>query len=1026
MDVLDARGLEDASLAAAVEDHAYRPFDLEHGPIFRATLFVRHGGAVLLLSVHHIAADFWSLETMAGELRHLYEACATGRPGALLPAASSYEAYVAWQSAYLESEKGAEDIRYWSNELSGAPTILAIPTDKPRPASPSSRGRSAPFVVPADVAAGLRALADREGVTVFTVLLAAYQVLLSRYSMQDDVLVGTPVAGRSRKVFAPLVGYFVNSVVLRGRLGENPAFAGYLQQTRRAVTAALDRQDAPFPLIVERLKPHRDPGRSPFFQAMFSLQQARDERASALAGIALGVPGGSLAWDGLTLEGYPLQRRVAQFDLSLEMASAGSTLLGSLEYAEDLFHAETAARMVEQFNVLLAGIVTNPAARVKSLSLVSPDEARLQLDEWNRTERPYGPAETVIDLWLKQVAERPDAIALVDGEVQVTYRDLSARAGVIARRLSAAGVGLDSKVVILLPRSADMIAAVLGVLTAGAAYVPIDPGTPARRISLIVENCGAAAIVTSTLLRNRLPGVGCAVYEIDAYGSEPATANAPAVRAAGRENAAYVIYTSGTSGHPKGVVVEHRNLLHYVQAAAEAFAIRQGDRVLQFASLAFDASVEEIFTTLAAGGTLVLRDDGMLESAATFLARCGDLDITVLDLPTAYWNELVASAARENWQQAEALRLVILGGERVTVERLERWQDTVGPRVELLNTYGPTEATVAATVANLTHVEPADLAEMTEVSIGRPFPNCRAYVLDDELEPLPIGAPGELCLGGEGIAAGYLDAPELTASRFLADPFVSTPGARIYRTGDKARFLADGSLQYLGRLDQQVKIRGHRVELGEIEAALEQQPGVRHAAVSLDGMEAGDRRLIGYVETDPGTPLSAAGLRAFLKERLPQYMVPSIFVAVAAMPMSAAGKIDRRQLPAPSAANTLRDESSVPEGNALEARMAAVWKRVLKIDHVGVHENFFDVGGHSLLLPVLLNEIRKEFDRTVTMVALLERPTIAASAALFGELDRTEDHAVQRGRARASRMREMTARQRRTASSKDHHDSLSA
>jgi amino acid adenylation domain-containing protein len=765
-------------------------------------------------------------------------------------------------------------------------------------------------------------------------------------------------------------------------------------------------------MLVERLKPHRDGGRTPFFQAMFSVQQTRDTAARALAAIGLGVPGDPLKWETLTLEAYPLRRRIAQFDLSLEIAEAGAALIGSLEYAEDLFHAETASRMAEQFAVLLRAIVARPATRVKSLPLVSAEEARTQLDVWNRTERSYPPAATVVELWQRQVASQPDALALIAGEARLSYRELDERAIVVARRLQLAGVGSGSKVAIFLPRSSDMIASVLGVLAVGAAYVPIDPGTPMQRIAYIVQDSAATGLLTNEAQLDRLPSLDCAVLCVDeAAGGIAAPAPMETVCPAGPD-AAYVIYTSGTTGRPKGVVVRHRNLLHYVRVATEAFAIGPRDRLLQFASLSFDVSVEEIFTTLTGGGVLVLRDDAMLESPRTFLARCGALGITVLDLPTAYWSELTASTCPDDWRRATALRLVLIGGEKVTVERLRRWHEIVGGRVQLLNAYGPTEATVAATFADLTRLTAAELANMSEASIGRPFPNCRVYVLDDDMKPVPIGAPGELYIGGAGVAEGYLDAPELTSSRFLPDPFATTPDSRLYRTGDKVRYLADGSLQFLGRLDQQVKIRGNRVELGEIEAALQQHPAVRAAAVVLEGAHARESRLMAYVESSQRGSLSVAELRASLKRRLPAHMVPSVFIELTAWPMSPAGKVDRHRLPPPSVANTLRDDRIVAPRNAIEARITDVWKRVLQIDEVGVHDNFFDVGGHSLLLPVLLSEIRKELDRDVAMVTLLEKPTIAASAALFGQIDAVGDLAVARGRQRASRVREMTRRQR--------------
>jgi amino acid adenylation domain-containing protein len=1010
--VIDASTCDDDQLARELEDEAYAPIDLEHGPILRAALFVRGGAdAVLSLAVHHIAADFWSLEAMASELGRLYEAAAAGKPDPLAPTPAPYEAFVTWQARLLDSAEGEAQLRYWASELAGAPTALAIPTDKPRPGTPSYRGGAVPFTVPVEVTRGLRELARSEGTTLFAVLLAVYQLLLAKYAMQDDVLVGAPLAGRQRKELASTVGYFVNPVVFRGRFGDDPSFRIHLARTGRAVRGALDHQDLPFPLLVERLDPPREAGRSPLFQAMFALQQARDPAARSLAAVALGVAGDPVMWETLTLEGHALPRRFAQFDLALQVAEAGDRLIGSLEYSEDLFHAASMARMAAQLIVLLRNIVAAPDARVRSLSPVSADEAHTQLVRWNDTARPTPPAATFIDLWQQRVAAQPDAIALVAGDASYSSRQLDGRASMLARQLCAAGVGVGSNVAVFLRRSPELIIAVLGVLRAGAAYVPIDSNTPKQRITYVIEDCRAALVLTDAAQASRLPPLRCPILRAD--DGDDTDPGEPFACPARGDHAAYVIYTSGTSGQPKGVIVLHRNLVHYATRAVEMFHITPADRVLQFASLAFDASVEEIFATLHGGATLVLRDDAMLASGATFLARCGAQGITVLDLPTAYWNDLVTKVTGAEWAAAAALRLIIIGGEKAPIDRLRAWHATVGARLQLINHYGPTETTVAATIDDLTHLTHDELAATTEVSIGRPVPNCRIYILDQELRPVPIGAPGEIYIAGAGVARGYLNAPELTQARFLPDPFASTPGGQLYRTGDKARYLADGRIQYLGRLDHQIKIRGFRVELGEIEATLAAYPGVRAAVVVLDRANAGDPRLIAYLACAEPSALSAEEVRGFVKERLPHYMVPAILVGMTEVPMSSSGKIDRGRLPAPSAGNTLRSGTHLAARTACEARMTEVWKRVLKLDQISVHENFFDLGGHSLLLPVLLDEIRKEFDREVAMVALFENPTISASARLFEQAEAGGDAAVERGKQRASRMREAALHNRR-------------
>lgn len=1017
LQVLDVGAGQGAGADELLHAEAARPFDLERGPILRLRMVPERDGMILLVAVHHIAADFWSLETLAVELGKLYDAAVAQRDAALGPAPEPYASFVGWQAELLGGDKGAASLRHWAQALAGAPAALALPTDKPRPTSPSYRGGQVSFTVPAEVAQGLRKLAEREGATLFSALLAAYQVLLGRYAMQDDVLVGVPVAGRSRRELAPVVGYFVNSVVFRGQLGGDPSFREHLRRTKQVAREALDHQDLPFPLLVEKLRPQREPGRSPLFQAMFSLQQARDKSVSALAQVALGHGSEAVSWETLSLEGYPLRRRIAQFDVALELAEAGEALAGVFEFAEELFEEETVRRMSAHFVELLRSAVAYPDFGVKALNMMPAEEVRTQLTEWNQRGAATSSPATALELWARQVAADPQRVALVGEGKEWSAAALDRRADELARRLCDRGVGAGATVVVMMPRTLDMIATVLAVLKTGAAYVPVDLNTPAQRVAFVARDCAAKVLVTasSQLERAAALELSCPVLyaeaEAEAESGAPTTSAFPAVAA---DSPAYIIYTSGTSGQPKGVVVLHRNLGYFAQVSPEAYGARAGDRLLQFASLAFDTSVEEIFMSLCNGLTLVLRDDAMLESSATFLRRVGELGISILDLPTAYWNELVTSTSAEDWQRAASLRAVIVGGDKVTVERLRRWHELIGPRVRLLNSYGPTESTIVATVADLTEVGPDQLTGMSVVSIGRPLPGARVYLVDEALRLVPTGAAGELCIAGAGVTRGYLNAPELSEARFPVDPF-DAAGARLYRTGDKARFSKRGELQYLGRLDQQVKIRGYRVELGEIEATLLAFPGMRAAAVLADSANGGEPRLVAYLEADERAALTVPALRAFVKERLPAYMVPSLFVQVAAMPMSSSGKIDRNALPRPGLDNTLRDDSIVSARTPDEARMIEIWKRVLQLEQIGVHDNFFDVGGHSLLLPVLLAEIRKEFQRDVAMVTLLERPTISASAELFAAEAEAAggDRVVERGKDRAARMREMAMRQRR-------------
>jgi amino acid adenylation domain-containing protein len=799
-------------------------------------------------------------------------------------------------------------------------------------------------------------------------LLAAFQVLLARYSGQNDVVVGTPVAGRGRAELEGLVGLFVNTLVLRADLSGNPTFRTLLGRVREAALGAFDHQDLPFERLVAELRPNRDASRNPLFQVMFALQN---------------VPEMTLALPGLTASALESEEPIAKFDLSLDLAETAEGLFGSCEYDIDLFEGATIQRLLGHYERLIEGIVADPDRRLDDLPLLTEAERPQLLVEWNR-DGDWCPRQGCLHEWFEEQAARtPDAVAVVSEQEQLTYGDLNRRANQLAHRLRRAGVGPDVRVAIAVQRSPASVVGLLGILKAGGAYVPLDPAYPRERLAALLHDSGAPVLLTQQELLPRLPAHGGTPICLDAEREQtadesPDNPNSP-VRC---DNLAYVLYTSGSSGRPKGVAVSHRAAVGHFTAFLKQFSFRSADRVLQFASLAFDTSLEDLFPALLSGAALILRGPD-LWAPAEFLSRVRDLGVTILNLPTAYWHEFVqhlheSGAGGVGLRQSLSgqLRHVEIGGEAALPEAVRLWRHAELSSVRLVNSYGPTEATVTATVYDIPTRE--DLGA-GRIPIGRPLPGRAVYVLDRRGQPVPLGVPGELHLGGEGLARGYLNAPDQTAERFVPDPFSREPGARLYRTGDLARWLPDGNLEFLGRVDAQVKVRGFRVEPGEVEAALAGHPGVREAAVLARDDTPGDRRLIAYVVPRPGAALSAAELRGFVQARLPDYLRPGAYMILDALPMTPNGKLDRQALPAPDRPAGSAAAHGTP--SSVEGVLAEIWREVLRVERVGVEDNFFDLGGHSLLAVRLLFRVQRLFGRDVPLGDFFQGPTIRQLAA---------------------------------------------
>jgi amino acid adenylation domain-containing protein len=959
---IDATAWSAPRLAEALEAEQRRPFDLSTGPLFRARLYRRGPGEhVLIMTVHHIVADGWSGWLLLQELAVLYGAHGGGSASTLPLPGVEYADYVQWQRDQLAAQ-GEALWAYWQKRCAGIPA-LGLSTDRPRPPVPSQRGATHRFTLDAALSQQLRALARSEGTTLYTVLLAAFQILLHRYTAQDDIAVGSPTFGRSEPRFEAVVGHFVNMLVLRADLSGRPSFRAFLGQVRETVLGALAHQDFPFALLVERLGGSRDPSRSPVFQATFQLQQP--QRSVDVAGVLTG-PRLAAGSGDLVLEPLPLAQQEGQFDLSLDVTDLGGPLEAAIKYSTDLFEPGTIARMQRHLEVLLAAITENPERPVSDLPLLTAAERERIVTEWNRTETLYPHDRCLHELVEAQAERTPEALALVCGETRLTYGQLERRANQLARYLRTRGVGPEVLVGICAERSVEMVVGVLGILKAGGAYVPLDPAHPEERLRFVLEDTGAPLVVTQDAVRERLPRGAVGLVSLDgdwpAIAGESPEAPATSVRP---EQLAYVIYTSGSTGKPKGVAIPHGAVVNFLLSMQKEPAVAAADVLVAVTTLSFDIAALELLLPLTVGACVVVASreramDG--RELATLLAQSG---ATVMQATPATWRMLIESG----WVGAPTFK-VLCGGEALSRDLAAALLKRAG---EVWNLYGPTETTIWSTRCRVG-------ASEGPVPIGRPLANTQMYVLDAHGQPVPIGVAGELYIGGNGVARGYLNRPELTSERFVPDPFRDVPGARLYRTGDLARYWANGDLECLGRLDHQVKIRGFRIEAGEVEEVLRQHPTVQQAAVLAREDRPGDRRLVAYVVPTTGSTLEPPALREFARRQLPDYMVPSAFVALDSLPLTPNAKVDRKALPAPELAAAKVAVEFVAPRTEFERTIAEIWRTVLGVDQVGLHDNFFDVGGHSLLLVRVQRRLEQALGRMVPVVTMFECPTVVSLA----------------------------------------------
>jgi amino acid adenylation domain-containing protein len=977
LELTDASSWTEEALRTRVEAEAHRPFDLERGPLVRMHLFVRAADdAVFLMCVHHIIGDFWSLVLVIAEMQVLYPAECAGKPVVLPPAGGHYRDFVRWQAELLASGEGTRLWSYWQRQLEGVPLVLDVPADRTRPRRASLRGGVVPWRIEAALGARLKTLAASAGATLYMTLLAAFQVLIGRYTGQDEFLVGSPFAGRNRPGFEGVVGYFINLVPLRANLSGNPSFRALLGRVAATVLDALAHQDYPFPLLVERLKVERDLSRAPLVQVSFTLEKAH--RAQDLGAWRYFLPstGARVRFGGLELEQYPVELHACQVDLEMVFEEGDGALEGVLRYSTDLFEPATARRIVDHFLTLLEAIADDPECAIADLPCLTGPERRLVLEEWNRTDAEFADDVCLHHLFERQAARTPDAVALVTDDRATTYAELEAWSNRLAHRLRSHGVGPGTFVPLFLERSPEMIAAILGTLKAGAAFVPLDLATPGERFRLVLADTGAPVVLTQHSARSRLPEGQAVVVCVDDPAADTETPDPARPPECGvrSDDLAYVIYTSGSTGRPKGVMVEHRAIVNTVVWRDRDLTIRSNDRVLFNLPYTFDPSLCIIFPTLAIGARMVLAAPGEEYDPRRLLERVVRQRVTILEAPPAVLRLMVDDPL---FADCRTLRWVCCGGESMPRDLPGRLLEQLD--VPLYNLYGPTETSVDATwwVCHNDDPRPA-------VPIGRPIANAQVYVLDAKLRPLPPGVPGELLIGGAGLARGYLNDPAATAECFVPDPFSATPGARLYRTGDRCRWLEGGALEFLGRLDDQVKVRGFRVELGEVAAALMRHPGVREAAVAAQA-GPGETRLVAYIAGhDEGAPPTAASLRHHLKEVLPDYMAPAAFVMLPALPRTVGGKVDRRALPAPPSERPATGRPFVAPRTRLEQFVAGLWCEVLGVDRVGAFDHFFELGGSSIQGAMLIGCLQERLGEPVYVVALFDEPTVAGLAHYLG------------------------------------------
>ena len=956
-----------------VTEEAQQPFSLATGSLFRIKLLrLTEAEYVLLLNIHHIVFDGWSFDIFFRELTALYTAFSTNKLSPLPELPIQYADFAHWQHNWLQGEVLESQLNYWKQQLGGSLPILQLPTDYPRPPVQTYQGAYQSLELPLNLTKALKTLSQQERITLFMTLLAAFQTLLHRYSGQEDIIIGTPIAGRNQVETEGLIGLFVNTLAIRTNLSGNPSFRQLLSQVREVTLGAYDHQDLPLEKLIEELNPERDLSRSPLFQVMFAFQNTPSQ-----------------PWElpGLTITPLEVHSGTSKFDLTLDLKETSEGIKGGIEYNTDLFDTTTITRMLGHFQTLLESIVANPDQPLWDLPLLTPTEQHQLLVEWNNTQTDYPNNTCIHQLFEAQVERTPNTIAVIFDNQQLTYQQLNHRANQLARHLQKLGVKPEVTVGICLERSLEMIVAILAILKAGGAYIPLDPAYPQERRAFMLQDSQVSLLLTTSKnVQNSLyPSGKASPNTIDNNKQSPINLEQLTVICLDKNwetinqentdnpeshinptNLAYILYTSGSTGFPKGVAIEHRSTVNFIHWAQTVFNPEQLAGVLASTSICFDLSVFELFLPLSCGGKVILAENAL--HLPTLKAA---KDVTLINtVPSAIAELLRANAIPQN------VRTVNLAGEPLSqqlVNQLYQHQTIQ----QVFNLYGPSEATTYSTFTLCLPKQSENQKENHSPSIGRPIANTQIYILDSHLQSVPIGVAGELHIGGDGLARYYLNRPDLTDEKFIPNPFTNEAGSRLYKTGDLARYLPDGNIEFLGRIDNQVKIRGFRIELGEVESTLSQYPTVQQCVVTARVDIESNKRLVAYIVPHPEQTITTDELRRFLKQKLPDYMIPGAFVFLDTLPLTPNGKIDRNALPAPDSSRPNLEETFVAPRTPTEQELADIWTSVLKLEKIGVGDNFFNLGGHSLLATQIISRVRQTFSIELPLRVLFEAPTIA-------------------------------------------------
>ena len=957
---------QETQIQKLLQQESQRPFNLASDMMLRGCLLqLAAREHVLLLVMHHIASDAWSMGILWEQLTQLYQAFLDDKPHPLEKLPIQYADYALWQREWLTGEVLDKQLNYWKQQLAGANPVLELPTDRPRPAVQTYRGASQSVVIPKTLTQSLKQLSRQEGVTLYITLLAAFQTLLYRYIQQEDIIVGSPIAGRNRAELEGLIGFFVNTLVLRTDLSGNPSFQELLGRVRSITLEAYSHQDLPFEKLVEELNPERSLSYNPLFQVMFVLQNAPGQASQLL---------------GLTETPLQLETETAKFDLSLSLAEKDEELVGSWNYNTDLFDAATIERMMGHFEILLEGIVANPQQPIAQLPLLTPAERKQLLVEWNDTATEY-PQKCIHQLFEEQVELTPDKVAVVFEDQQLTYRELNTRANQLAHHLQDLGVKPETLVGICVERSLDTIVSILAILKTGGAYVPIDISYPSERISFMLDDTKLSILLTQSNLLDILPKHQAYVVCLDrdqAIINQESKGNLDVNVTA--DNLAYVMYTSGSTGKPKGVQVIHRGVVRLVKSA-NYVNLSSKEVLLLLAPISFDASTLEIWGSLLNGARLIIfpADTPSLDDLGQIIRQ---KQVTTMWLTASLFHLMVD----EHLEALKPLRQLLAGGDVLSVPHVKKFLSEVED-CKLINGYGPTENTTFTCCYEITK----DTCFENSIPIGRPINNTQVYILDSQQQPVSVGVPGELYAGGDGLARGYLNRNDLTNERFIVNPFVGansrlSPRVEcLYKTGDLVRYLPDGNIEFLGRIDNQVKIRGFRIELGEIEAAIAQYPNVKENVVILREDQPGEKRVVAYVVLNQKAESASRDLTHFCKQKVPDYLVPSAFVVLDALPLTHNGKCDRRALPAPDTSRQDSKETFIASRDDLERKLTKIWEEVLGVEPIGIRDNFFELGGSSLSAIKLFNQIQKVFNKKIPISEIFQAPTVEEFAVLLSQ-----------------------------------------